>query len=381
MHKPATWRGQLVSAINRTGTLKGLAAKLGLSVTTVSRALGGYSDVSAATRQRVLDAASEVGYVPNAAAKMLVSGRSGFIGFLLPLQVPAILDPFLGEYITGLSEGLSERGRDLFMATVPPGQSELSVLKHVVESGRADGVVLTRIAEDDERVDYLLNRGFPFVTHGRTDIEDAGYSWIDTDGYKAFGDTFNWLYSLGHRRFTLLSITEAMTFRSHREAGFEHAQKARSDPAVSVATYRVPRFDNASRIETVRAVLQSKDRPTAILALTDELALCVLEQATALGISVPDQLSVVGFDNIPQSAYATPGLTTFDQSIRAAARQIADMLLDSLDGEKTNGVSEDGQSVDAQSRRTQTLLTPELILRGSHSSAPEAVLSVAQGSA
>jgi len=341
--------------IQKKGTLKALARTLDLSVTTVSRALGGYSDVASSTRKRVLEAASNADYVPNSAAKMLATGRSGFVGFLLPLRETAFLDPFLGEYIAGLSSGLAERGRHLFMATVPVGQSELTVLQHVVESGRADAIVLTRIAEHDERVDYLIRRGIPFVTHGRTLDRESDYSWIDTDGHKAFADVFNWLFEWRHRRFGLLSITEPMTFRLHRENGLRDAMSAKNDSEVHLQVSHVPRFDKQVITPAVRNLLLLSDRPTAVLCLTDELALCVLEQAADLGIRVPEQLTVIGFDNIPQASYATPALTTFDQSIRHAARQMSTLLLDLLDGHNNT---------------TQTLITPSLIKRGTHAAAP-----------
>ena len=281
---------------------------------------------------------------------MLVTGRSGFVGFLLPVRETASLDPFLGEYIAGLSAGLAERGRDLFMATVSSMQSELTVLKHIVESGRADAMVLTRIAEEDERVEFLMERGFPFVAHGRT-LDHQGYSWIDTDGRQAFSDLFNWLYELGHRRIGLLSITEAMTFRRYREDGLISAIRNMDDSDVSLVTQHVPRFDSQSWGVAIRAMLTSDTRPTAIVALTDELALSVLEHAADLGVDVPGSLTVIGYDNLPAAHYSTPGLTTFDQSIRSTAQQMAGLLLNALD------------SPDAIK---QKLVSPVLIKRGSH---------------
>lgn len=338
----------------KKGTLKGLAAELGLSITTVSRALGGYSDVAEATRTRVIKAAEAAEYVPNVAGKMLVSGRSGFVGYLLPLRESPIFDPFLGEYIVGLSTGLAERGRDLFMTTVTSAQTELTVLQHIVESGRADAMVLTRIAEEDERVDYLVKRGFPFVAHGRT-IDHSGYSWIDSDGKQAFSDLFAWLYELGHRRIGLLSITEAMTFRRYREEGLRTAIQDKGDDAVTLTTQHVPRFDSESWEAAIHTMLCATDRPTAIVALTDELALSVLEQAAVLGVDVPGSLTVIGFDNIPAARYSTPGLTTFDQSIRSTAQQMAGLVLDKLDSPQ--GVQ-------------QQLVPATLIERGSHGPAP-----------
>ena len=139
----------------RVRTLKELAERLGVSVTTVSRALAGHEQIARKTRERVSQAAREMGYVPNIAGRQLVSGRSNFVGFIIPLRGPNFMDSYLGEFVTGLGEGLVSHGIDLILATVQQGQSELDVLRHLVESGRADGVVIPRIAAHDARVRRL----------------------------------------------------------------------------------------------------------------------------------------------------------------------------------------------------------------------------------
>lgn len=340
---------------NRKGTLKALASELNLSVTTVSRALAGYSDVAENTRKRIEKAAKRANYVPNSAGKMLVTGRSGFIGLLLPIRGREFMDPFLGEFVAGLSEGLVERGRDLFLATAPGTQSEITVLKHVVESGRADGMVLTRVMEQDERVDYLKERQFPYITHGRTLATEDAKNWVDTDGEQAFADAFRLLYELGHRRIGLISISEPMTFRYFRELGLESAISQCGDPGVTLTTQHVPRFDQERRKAAIMQMLTSHKRPTAILALTDEIALSVLDISRQLDVQVPSQLSVIGFDNIPAAGYAPPGLTTFDQSIQETAQQIASMLLDVIEQKTTH---------------QHRLVRPTLIRRASHGPAP-----------
>lgn len=333
-------------------TLKKLAAELGVSVTTVSRALGGYSDVAETTRSRILEASERHQYVPNPAAKTLVTGRSGSVSLLMPLHNP-VLDPFLGEFVTGLSEGLSARDRHLYIATAPDTgpESEIEVLKRMVESGQADAVILNRVAETDARVDFLLERQFPFIAHGRTLENQQKYSWIDTDGEWAFAEAFRMLYEGGHRQFGLVSISEHMMFRYLRERGLESAIVAADDPGVSLTTCHIPRFDVAARTSAITSMLALSNRPTAILALTDELALSVLQQAANMNIRIPDQLSVIGFDNIPSAAYAPPGLTTFDQSIRVTAQEMASVLVDNIDG-----------IASAQQR----IIRPILIERGSH---------------
>ena len=338
-------------------TLKELADRLDVSITTVSRALAGHEQIALKTRERVIAAAREFGYVPNRAARALVSGRSGFVGLVLPIRGPNLVDSFLGEFVTGLGEGLVARGNDLMLATALEGMSELAVLRHVVESGRADGLVLTRIAETDERVRFLAERGFPFVTHGRLVGSELSYNWLDTDGAYAFGQAFEMLYALGHRRFGLLTISEPMTFRHLREEGLRSAMALRGDPAVTLQIADAPRFDKPARIAAVQRMLAGAGRPTAILGLFDELALTVMEEAMRSGLSVPADLSVVGFDNIAAGAYAPPGLTTFDAEIRRCAREIADMLVTVVE--------------DRPEEKLTRLIRPTFVARASHGPAPK----------
>jgi LacI family transcriptional regulator len=342
--------------MSRPSTLKQLAQALDISVATASRALAGYADISAKTRLRVAEKAREIGYVANSAGRMLVSGRSGFVGLIMPIRGPNFVDSFLGEFVTGLGEGLVARGADLFIATAPKGQSEIGILKHVVDSGRADGIVLTRVAVHDERVSFLIDRGFPFVAHGRVLDAAAPYAWLDTSGEDAFAEAFERLYSLGHRRFGLVTIDEAMTFRHYREQGLRRAVAARADPEVALQTVSAPRFDVARHRAGISAMLASPQRPTAVIGLFDELALIAMKEAEALGLSVPADLSVIGFDNAPAAAFSTPGLTTFDQATRESAREIAGMLLDVIEKTRPAPRSE--------------LKRPQYMARGSHGPAP-----------
>lgn len=312
-------------------TLKQVAVAAEVSVATASRALAGYDDVALKTRDRVRQLAREMGYTPNMAGRMLVSGRSGFVGLVLPVRGPNFVDSFLGDFVTGLGEGLVELGSDLFIAAASQGQTEMEVLQHIVRAGRADGIVLTRIADDDPRVRFLMEQGVPFVAHGRMDTADP-YCWLDTDGAGAFARAFDLLYGLGHRRFGLLSISERMGFRRDREAGLTRAMEKTADASVTLQKVNMPRFDNEAHRLSIRALLQRPDRPTALIALFDELALMAMQEAHALGLRVPQDLSVIGFDNLPAAGFATPALTTFDQLTRESARRIAGMIVDCLRG-------------------------------------------------
>ncbi len=340
----------------RTATLKHLAERLGLSVATVSRALAGSPMIAEGTRARVAEAATIAGYVPNRAARALVTGRSGFVGLVLPVRGYGKDDPYLGEFVTGLSGGLAARGVDLFLAAVPEGQSELSVIRHIVETRRADGLVLGRTIEDDPRVAWLAGQGFPFVAHGRTLLPGLVHPWLDTDGAAAFAEAFELLYALGHRHIALMSIAEPMTFRRHRAEGLAAAAARRADPAVRIETVATPRFDRAARAAAVGRLLARPDRPTAVIGLFDGLALAVLQGAAAQGLAVPGDLSVIGFDDIPAAAQVPPGLTTFDAAVADSAAAIAAMLMRAIEH----------PAAPAETR----LVVPRLILRGSHGPAP-----------
>lgn len=340
-------------------TLRELAARLDVSVGTVSRALSGDPAIALKTRERVTQAAQEFGYVPNVAARQLVLGRSGFVGFVMPVRGPNFIDSYLGEFLTGLGEGLVEHGMDLFIATVPAGRSELSVLRHVVESGRADGVVVPRIGERDERLAFLMERRFPFVAHGRLLDSSVPFNWLDADSVSAFAEAFDLLYALGHRHFGLVSISDPMTFRHLRERGLRDAISRRGDPGVILDVVSAPRFDRGATVAAINTLIHAERRPTAIIGLFDELALTVLEEASRAGLSVPRDLSVVGFDNITAAAYAPPGLTTFEARTRDSAREIAAMLVGVIEKKSSQPVTR--------------LVSPKLIARASHGPVPETI--------
>lgn len=343
----------------RSVTIKDVAAALGISASTVSRALAEHPLIPEATRTRVREAAANLGYSVNRAARSLVKGGgTGFVGLVLTDPGYGREDSYLAELITGLGRGLSEHDADLFISATPQGRSELSVIENIVRSQRADGLVVARTAEVDPRVDFLLRQGFPFVTHGRVLGDDLPFSWVDTDGAAAFAEAFEMLHSLGHRHFGLVTIEEPMMFRQHRTEGLRAAIEAKGDPSVRLSIASAPRFAPSERAGAIHAMLSRPDRPTAVLGLFDGLALAVLDEAAALGLSVPQDLSVIGFDNITSAAHARPGLTTFDSNTVEGGRRVAQMLVECI-------------AAGADAPPQTLLIRPRLVLRESHGPAPQ----------
>jgi len=339
----------------RQTRLKELAQGLGLSITTVSRALGGYPDVSHKTRERVIQAAQALRYVPSRAGRMLVSGRSDFIGMMLPIRGD-IVDAFLGVFMTGLADRLSERGRDLILATVAPGHDHLTVLRNLIDGQRVDALVINRLIQDDPRVPFLLKRRFPFVAHGRVLKAAKPYPWVDTNGEKAMADAADMLMDLGHTHFAVIGPAEPYSYSYFRRRGLARALERRGLALRSEAIVEAPQGDKPATLQAAERLFDLEPRPTAIVGLTDILACAVLEVARHRGIRVPDQLSVVGYDDVPIAAYADPPLSTFNQRGRESARIVADMVVECLE-----------RGMQAVSPR---LLEAEFVSRRSHGPAP-----------
>jgi len=311
--------------------LKDLAEALDLSVTTVSRALGGHDDVSQETQQRVKSKAEQMGYVPSRAGRMLVSGATRSVCLVIPAHDPTFIDPFLGAFVTSLGEGLAEHDLDLFIRTVSRGQCELEVIQDIMSTGRADAVVITRTERDDPRVRFLIDQNFPFVSHGRVKSEGRAYAWYDSDGEQAFEMATELLIGLGHHRFAYLGIEEPFSFVDYRWSGMEKAL-ANAGLALPPSHRISPRRGCRDGVLVAcHSVLDLDPRPTAVLAAVDELALCLLDVATEREIAIPNELSVIGFDNLPVSAYAKPPLSTFDHEPGGSAAHVAAMLADQID--------------------------------------------------
>ena len=185
-------------------TIRDVAKKLNLSITTVSRALDGYDDVAETTRQLVVKTAQEMGYVPNQAARQLRRRRSDTIGYLLPADTPRFFDPFFAEFTAGLGDEASEHGLDLLVSTAPPGSLiERQAYERWVQGRKVDGIVLNRLHIHDWRVQFLSEAQFPFVTLERS-LDPYEYPSVEVNGRRWLRVLVDHLVALGHRRIGLI---------------------------------------------------------------------------------------------------------------------------------------------------------------------------------
>lgn len=210
-------RGLGVGRSSRNVTIKDLAGELGLSITTISRALNGYSDVGEDTRKRVTEAAQKMGYRPNRNAQRLVTRRTHNIGWVQSDNDRKFVDPHFVEVMAGVLRGARAGGYDILLTSDTPGD-EVAVYDRYVADNSVDGFIIDLPREDDPRISFLLGSGRPFAVHGRERRAD-GYGWVDVDNYGNFYNLTRLMLANGHRRLAFVNGDEAFTYALYRRRG------------------------------------------------------------------------------------------------------------------------------------------------------------------
>lgn len=320
--------------------LKELAERLGLSQTTISRALNGYPEVSEATRERVTRAALQHGYTANANARRLAMGRVGAIGIIIPADSSQRFGPHTAEFLAGLAERLSAHEID-FLISPLINNDEISVYKRLISSKRVDAIIVSHPALVDERITMLAKAGFPFVLHGRTEA-DVPHSWLDIDNQGAFYQAASHLLDLGHRHIAMIDGLKGFTFSEHRELGYRQAHLERGLPIDERLIIHDRFSDDIGFAETLR-LLSCEPQPTGIIAGSMMTALGVSRAIRAKGYQVGKQVSLIAHDDVfpyLNASNMVPSMTTTRSSIRAAGTRIAEMLMLQLDGAAVTAMQE-----------------------------------------
>jgi LacI family transcriptional regulator len=336
--------------------LKDLAEHLGLSQTTVSRALNGYPEVNETTRLRVAETAARLGYRPNASALRLATGRSGAIG--LVLRGADELGPHMSEFMGGMSGRMSAEEIDILLITVDTLQDEMAAYQRLAASQKVDAIVLQSPTLNDVRAELLLDLKIPFVLHGRTNI-GRPVAWMDIDNTGAVERATSHLLDLGHRRIALLNGIKGRTFAEHREIGYLAALSARGvafDPALMSNSV----FTDEAAFRLAQAMLELRPRPTAFLAGSMMTALGTFRAIRQAGLLLGRDVSMIAHDDVFPYLNADnmyPSMSTTRSSIRQAGIRIAELLLQILGGKPVDQIHE--------------LWPVELVLRESSGPAPQ----------
>ncbi|MGQ9491814.1 MAG: LacI family DNA-binding transcriptional regulator [Anaerolineae bacterium] len=278
-------------------TLKEIARRTGKSITTVSRALADYDDVSAETKILVRSVADELGYTPNLLAQRLQKRRSDTIGLILPTFGPRFSDPFFSEFLAGVGNMAAEHGYDLLVFTQPPDDRELQAYRQKVQSRQVDGFVIVRTRRQDARIRYLRDIGFPFVAFGRTEGE-LDFPFVDVDGTQGMRLIAEHLIGLGHRHIACLAPPADLLFAEHRLIGLRQALVAHG-LELAESSIVLGDLTQKSGYQAALRLLDSPQPPTAIAACNDLMALGAMAALQERELVVGRDVAVTGFDDIP----------------------------------------------------------------------------------
>jgi LacI family transcriptional regulator len=330
-------------------TIEDIARKVGKSITTVSRALNDYPDVSPETKALVRRVAEELGYSPSMLAQRLQKQRSDTIGLIVPTHEPRSVDPFFSEFSAGVSKQAAEDGYDLLMITSLTLEDDIKVYHDIARSKRVDGFIIARTKVNDERIRYLSEIAFPFTSFGRTS-SDPDYPFVDVDSYSGMRSIVDHLVRLGRRSFAAITAPTDLNFTMQRLNGIkdalnEHGLKLSEDNILT------GNLTQESGYKLAEQLLHQPTRPDAILAFNDLMAFGAMNAARAQGITIGKQISITGFDDIPLAEHANPPLTTVNQPIYEIGMQVCAMLIKILRQEAIP--------------QMQCILRPNLVIRRS----------------
>jgi LacI family transcriptional regulator len=304
--------------------LKELSLRLGLSQTTVSRALNGYDDVSPKTRARVSALAKSLGYTPNAHARQLARGRADSVGLVYPLDAIDLGDPRFLEFIEGLSDVMEAAQIDLLLASARHA-SELRTYERLVAGGRVDGFVVSRTRVEDSRIAYLQAMGIPFVAHGRTS-DPSSYTWFDFDNAMGSMLGVRELVRLGHQRIAYLHAPQELNFAQQRLSGFSQAIREAGQLPCAI---REGGMSRRSGYAAALELLNHPIRPTAIIADNNLCGVGLVRALMDSKIAIGKEISVIVYDGVPSDTLLFDGqIASIEQpTAYESGRTVGDMLL------------------------------------------------------
>jgi LacI family transcriptional regulator len=322
--------------------LERLANQLGISKTTVSRALNGYPEVNVRTRDRVLKAAKEAGYQPNPMARSLALGRTNVFGIIYPLLPADLGDPMFLDVVAGMSAALEEVNKNLIIAPVSPAAEQPSY-QQIVRGRRVDGLVVGRTLVRDERIAFLSKSKFPFVAHGRTEL-NAPYAWFDYDNAAGIRMAVECLLGLGHQRVALISAPLELNFARQRKDSFIASMSA-AGLAVDPRHLIDNSLDRRSGYQAMQQLLACSPRPTAVIVDNHLSGVGAVRALLDAGIDIGTEMSVIVWGNMADTL-AGANVTTIDQpEPRKAGARMIDMLLALVDGKPASELQELWQPV------------------------------------
>ena len=308
----------------RSDTIYEVAQQAGVSIATVSRVMRGTAGVAPDTRERVLRSVSDLRYTPSRSARSLAEGRHAASGIVFP----DLSGPYFAEVVLGYEEVAAETGRSVLILTTHGREAAREMVLDL--AARVDGMVVLGRTVGDDVLAELVSKGLPLVVLARDPVEGAD-SVNAANEASAYALTTHLARDHGHRSFAFLGDADASTDTSDRWRGFTRALADCGVPAPS-APVPCPFDEDDGRVAAER--LLGDRPPRALVCANDEIALGAITAAEALGLRVPDDLAITGWDDVMAARHSRPGLTTVSQPMRALGALAAHRLHERVAGDR-----------------------------------------------
>jgi LacI family transcriptional regulator len=320
-------RGPAFAARERP-TLKTIAYMTGLGVTTISRALKDAPDIGADTKQRVRMIADQLGYQPNRAGVRLRTGKTNVIALVLSIEEELL--GFTSQMVFGISEALAGTPYHLVVTPHTHSNDPMVPVRYIVDTGSADGVILSRIEPDDPRVRLLTERNLPFATHGRTDMGIA-HPFHDYDNESFAYQAVERLVSKGRRRIAMLQPPGKLSYCAHARLGFENG--LRDFGAVEVPFGKIT---TETALDDIRAacdaMMRQEDAPDGLISLSGSAAIALVAGLEAAGKRLGTDVAMVSKQSAEFLNWIRPEIHTVSEDVRHAGRELAKAVIARIDG-------------------------------------------------
>ncbi|TXC91078.1 LacI family transcriptional regulator [Metabacillus litoralis] len=312
-------------------TIYDIAKKTGFSITTVSKVLNNYPDVSDKTRAKILKTIEEIGYHPNSHARALMTKKYWTIGVVFIEQLDiGIKHPFFNAVIESFRKRVGGFGYDLLLVSKNIENERRSYLERFQHRG-VDGVIVVSPQNYDEEVKELVEHEMPSVF---IDINSKDVSVVNSDNHYGSILVVDYLYSLGHRKIAHIAGAEETLAGKDRLKGYRDAiakyQLNLPESYIENGGY----FDSVGGQKAMDKLLLLKNRPTAVYVAGDLMALGAMKSIRKHGLKIPEDISIVGYDDIELAVHSTPSLTTIRQNTDLIGAQAADLLLQQINAKK-----------------------------------------------
>ena len=312
-------------------TIKDVAALAGVSPSTVSRTCKNNPSISTETKEKVRKAMIELGYEANFQASNLASQYSRTIGIILPASAREVYEnSFYMKTIRGISHYCNQRQ---YMTTIVTGQDEDEILKAIQSmsrSGKVDGFIVLYSRKDDAVIDYLFSEGLLYILIGKATQYTNQTLYIDNDNLLAGEEATEYLYQLGHRRIAYLGSDSSLIFSADRKSGYQLALTKHGLPVRPEYCVEVPNVSE-NDMEEIASMLLQEEPPTAIVVSDDILAVSLERVCLQNNVSIPDDLSIISFNNSLFARLTSPQLTSIDINSKQLGIEAASQMINHIE--------------------------------------------------